>query len=170
MGASEAVWERRTLAGEAGVVGTTSGASAEFMVIVRAWPSGLGNGSWVVDVVGVWGLVDEEEERGLVSVGTSLMVALDLFLKIEGVTTCFSTSDAAFGSTRARICGSEDKGRDNGNDLGRNRFKEDREDFPLLWLMRLVYCSGIGGTLGMTISESSARDSEVKTVEVREIG
>lgn len=132
VGAREAVWERRTLAGEAGVVGTTSGASAEFMVMVRVWPSGLGNGSSVVDVVGVWGSVDEEEEFGLVSWRTSLMVPWDLCLKIEGVTTCFSTSDAEFGSARARICGSEDKGRDTGNDLGRNRFKEDREDFPLL--------------------------------------
>lgn len=35
-----AVWERHTFGGEDWVVGTTSGASAEFIVIVRVWPSG----------------------------------------------------------------------------------------------------------------------------------
>lgn len=35
-----AVWDRRTLTGS-GFWTTTSGASAEFMVIVRVWPSGF---------------------------------------------------------------------------------------------------------------------------------
>lgn len=45
----EAVCERRTLAGsDSGSEGTTSGASAEFMVIVRVWPSDLEAARWVV--------------------------------------------------------------------------------------------------------------------------
>lgn len=46
--------------------------------------------------------------------------------------TCFSTSEAAFGLDSARIWGSIDKGRENGNGFGRNRFKDDKEDFPLV--------------------------------------
>lgn len=45
----EAVWERRTLAGSGSdSEGTTSGASAEFMVIVRVWPSDFEAVRWVV--------------------------------------------------------------------------------------------------------------------------
>lgn len=92
-------------------------------------------------------------------------------LLIDGVTTCFSTSDAAFGSANARIWGSDDKGIEIPKVLGKKRFKEDRDDFPRLWL---VNCFGIVGTLGTRKSESRFRDSpvvwDVMTVEVREIG
>lgn len=56
---------------------------------------------------------------------------------VDGTTTCFSMSKAAFGLESARIWGSIDKGRE-WNGLGRNLFKDDKEDFPLLWYDRLV--------------------------------
>lgn len=61
----EAVWERRTLVGEgwggvSGDEGTTSGASAEFMVIVRVWPSGFVIVRWVVEGVVACTVVDVE--------------------------------------------------------------------------------------------------------------
>lgn len=65
-----AVCERRTFGGGDGVDGTTSGASAEFIVIVRVWPScctGLGLG-WVL--AGLWGR-DAEEAFGVLPFGTS---------------------------------------------------------------------------------------------------
>lgn len=146
--------------------GTTSGASAEFMVIVRMWPSGLA----VTGEVGVVGCapVDPKEESELLGV-TSLVEDSVPFL-IEGVTTCFSTSEAALGSARARICGSDDRGSDNGNDLGRNFRREDSEDFPRLCVGLLLYCSGIGGTSGTVMSERRWRESLVKTVDERDIG
>ena len=130
---------------------TTSGASAEFMVIVRVWPSGfVGFGSVGLDSVGevfellrFWKKAADETGSGRV-------------LLVAGVTTCFSTSDAAFGSARARIWGSEDKGSERGKVLGKKRFKEDREDFPRLWF---VYCFGMGGTLGARKSERRLRSS-----------
>lgn len=92
-------------------------------------------------------------------------------LLIDGVTTCFSTSDAAFGSAKARIWGSDDKGIESPKVLGKKRFKEDRDDFPRLWF---VNCFGIVGTLGTRKSERRFRDSpvvwDVMTVDVREIG
>jgi hypothetical protein len=65
-----AVWERRTFGGEDWVVGTTSGASAEFIDIVRVWPfgcSGLDIG-WVL--AELWGR-DSEEAFGVLPFGMS---------------------------------------------------------------------------------------------------
>jgi hypothetical protein len=95
------------------------------MVIVRVWPSNC-----IADVEGVVVCTPVDcEESGLFV--TSLVDDSVPFL-IEGVTTCFSTSEAALGSARARICGSDDRGSDSGNALGRNLRMEDSEDFPLL--------------------------------------
>jgi len=88
------------------------------MVIVRVWPSELVTLGVVGEESGLFdfpGLVDDSAP----------------FL-MEGVTTCFSTSEAALGSARARICGSDDRGSDSGNVLGRNFRMEDNEDFPRL--------------------------------------
>lgn len=64
-----AVWERRTFGGEDGVVGTTSGASAEFIVIVRVWPSCARlNLGWVL--AGLCGR-DAEEAFGVLPFATS---------------------------------------------------------------------------------------------------
>ena len=64
----EVVWDLWTLDGSVGrsCAGTTSGASAEFMVIVRMWPSDLA----VTGVVGVVGCtpVDCKEESELFDV------------------------------------------------------------------------------------------------------
>lgn len=68
-----AVWERRTFGGEDGVVGTTSGASAEFIVIVRVWPSGCAglDVGWVL--AGLWGR-DAEEAFGVLPFAMSWKV------------------------------------------------------------------------------------------------
>jgi hypothetical protein len=98
------------------------------MVIVRMWPSDL-EATGLVEFV-VCAPVDCKDESGLFD-ATSLMGDSFPFL-IEGVTTCFSTSEAALGSARARICGSDDRGSDKGKVLGKNFRREDSEDFPLL--------------------------------------
>lgn len=55
-----AVWERRTFCGEDGVLGTTSGASAEVVVMLRVWPSWWVGFGTVGVLAGGWGRVAEE--------------------------------------------------------------------------------------------------------------
>lgn len=125
--------------------------------MVLVWPSGFAVGDLLMSFVECTASLD-----GVTSGGSLL---------VDGVTTCFSTSDAAFGSANARIWGSEDKGIEIPKVLGKKRFKEDKDDFPRLWF---VNCFGILGTLGTGKSERRFRDSpvvwEVMTVDVREIG
>lgn len=73
---SVAVWERRILAGEGAGAGsgdelTTSGASAEFMVIVRVWPSGLEIVRWAVGCAVVLSAVEVVEASGSSFEGSS---------------------------------------------------------------------------------------------------
>lgn len=79
----------------------------------------------------VWVVLDLEDS-GVLLTGAIAVVAAMFLLEGDGVTTCFSTSEAALGSARARIWGSDDSGKESGNDLGRNRLNEDSDDFPLL--------------------------------------
>lgn len=130
----KAVWERRTLASGSGSgsEGTTSGASAEFMVIVRVWPSDLETVRWTGEGAVGWIVVDGAGlSRFLLDVDCWWFGSCSAF-GVGGMTTCLSASEAALGLDSARIWGSIDNGREDGNGLGRNRFKDDREDFPLL--------------------------------------
>lgn len=134
-GVGKAVWERRTLAGSgsgSGSEGTTSGASAEFMVIVREWPSDFETVRWAGEVAVVSIAVDGAGLSRFSLDADFCWFGSGSVFGVGGMTTCFSTSEAALGLDSARIWGSIDKGREDGNGLGRNRFKDDREDFPLL--------------------------------------
>ena len=98
--------------------------------MVRTWPSVL-----LPVVCTDWGgtrVVLDAEEAGVLLAGTFETRAWIFLFEGDGVTTCFSTSDAALELARARIWGSDDSGKDSGKDLGRNRLNEDSDDFPLL--------------------------------------
>lgn len=72
---SEAVCERRTLAGSASTgSGTTSGASAEFIVNVLTWPSDLGV-RWLTESAFSVVLRDELEDFGFLVETISVFVA-----------------------------------------------------------------------------------------------
>ena len=137
---------------------TTSGASAEDIVIVRWWSSCCGESSWMIGQlwclgispgrgfggeVGLWNDSDESERNAF--------------------SASFSRSKYIFGFERARIWGSSDKGRDIGRDLGRN-FLSDMDDFCRLWLNFVGICGTSGA--GSSAIKGGSLVPEVKTVDV----
>ena len=84
---------------------TTSGVSAEFIVMVRLWPSGLLLAGLSAGLVNISDVV--EVEYSVIVMASVVLASGPLncgcSCDVEGVTTCFSTSDAALGSARARI-------------------------------------------------------------------
>jgi len=136
---------------------TTSGASAEDIVIVR-W-SCCGGSSWMIGQLWCLGMSAFSGEFGLWNDSDES--------ERNAFSASFSRSKYMFGFESARIWGSSDRGRDIGRDLGRN-FLSDMDDFCRLWLNFVGICGTSGA--GSSAIEGGSLVPEVRTVEVRETG